>query len=939
MKTTPTTNDYSALVAKAKTGDQAAFAELYDRTAPELYRCIRAMTRDEDLAWDIQQDSYLRAYDSLDTLENDAAFFPWLRRIAVNITARKMSQRRTLTFTELAGDDDDDAFPELPDLSPESQPELALDRKETSRLVQEILSKLPEEQQLIVGMRYYDELSIREIAETLNLSAGAVKAQLFHGRKKVETAVRELEKQGVKLYGLSPLPFLIALMKQMEPAEAAKQTAVKVAVAKGCLTAGAKTAALAAGASSAAPAAEAVVFHATRPFLSTAVGKIVLGVLCAGVVAGGAAGYRWAKNTLFEKSNPLPYVDTDEDLRNSTDAPTLPVEIDTTGEVEIEISRPLDTEPAESDAASAKYSGTCGENLTWRFDPETGTLTIEGSGAMQEYADYQSVPWSTLSQQITAIRLPDGLKTICDGAFSGSSVTNITIPDSVERIGAHAFYVCRSLSDVTIPDKVTQIGFDAFFDCSSLSSVKIGSGLAYIGDEAFSGCASLAEIDVSSANPNFSSSNGILFNKAQTELLLYPAQKRDSAYQIPDRVTTIGNFAFRNCTALEGVTIPDSVTHIGESAFYGCSALRNATIPDGVTDIGSNAFADTGLTYVIIPGSVKQIGHEAFCGCTNLSGVSIENGVISIGDYAFSGCSISTVAIPESVEQVGDYCFYHTTLTSASIGNGVTSIGTQAFGYYNDPPTYRKTEGFTLYGTAGSTAETYSKENGFSFVALDAVAGTELDVIFERMAQDEADRTGLDGSWSRELGGVTEVSTIYQVDGRCLAKVVRTVALTVTEAELAQAKQTGTITLNGQEYRLTESQEQFNEWMGWEESIFSMEEFGGCVIVGDTPYGKSFYGVFQADDVYLFAKEIGGVTSRIETVTNEDWVWLDGTTPVILGPGSGKFATCLAQIYHEYRQGKTAGYSKFESFPVWNLPLDQPLNIAYEAATIDLNDK
>ena len=57
------------------------------------------------------------------------------------------------------------------------------------------------------------------------------------------------------------------------------------------------------------------------------------------------------------------------------------------------------------------------------------------------------------------------------------------------------------------------------------------------------------------------------------------------------------------------------------------------------------------------------------------------------------------------------------------------------------------------------------------------------------------------------------------------------------------------------------------------------------------------------------------------------------------GPGSGKFATCLAQIYHEYRQGNIAGYSKFESFPVWNLPLDHPLNIAYEASTIDLKDK
>ena len=369
MKTNDTlqakNNALAGLVAKAKTGDQAAFTELYDRTAPELYRCIRAMTRDEDLAWDIQQDSYLRAYESLDTLENDAAFFPWLRRIAVNITARKMSQRRSLTFTELAGDDDDDAFPELPDLSPESQPELALDQKETSRLVQEILSKLPEEQQLIVGMRYYDELSVKEIAATLNLSTGTVKAQLFHGREKVETAVRALEKQGVKLYGLSPLPFLIALLRRMEPAEAARQAAVKTVVAKAGLTAGAKTAALAAGSTGAASAAtEAVVLHATRPFFTTVLGKIVLGVLCAGVVTGGVVGFRWAKNTLFKTSNPNPYiVETGEDPQNSTDAPAIPVEISTTGEAEIEISTPQDTEPTftENDHAPTETDSSAPE--------------------------------------------------------------------------------------------------------------------------------------------------------------------------------------------------------------------------------------------------------------------------------------------------------------------------------------------------------------------------------------------------------------------------------------------------------------------------------------------------------------------------------------------------------------------------------------------------
>ena len=292
--------DLSALVAKAKTGDQAAFTELYDRTAPELYRCIRAMTRDEDLAWDVQQDSYLQAYQKLNQLESPAAFFPWLRRIAVNITARKMSQQKPLTFTELAGDgEESEAFSELPDLNMDSQPELSLDRKESARLVREILEKLPEEQQLIVGMRYYDELSVREIAQLLKLSTGTVKSQLFHGRKKVETAVRNLERQGVRLYGLSPLPFLLALMRNVEPIQPARQAVVRAIVTE--TAAGAATEAVAVSASSVTAMTFGQMLHGT-------VGKLLIGALSVAAIGGGI----WAGSKLLKSENPVaPYRPTE----------------------------------------------------------------------------------------------------------------------------------------------------------------------------------------------------------------------------------------------------------------------------------------------------------------------------------------------------------------------------------------------------------------------------------------------------------------------------------------------------------------------------------------------------------------------------------------------------------------------------------------------------
>lgn len=143
-----------ALVAEAKAGDQAAFTELYQRTSAMIYRTIRSMIGDEELVWDVQQDAYLRAWRSLDTLEAPEAFLPWLRRIAVNTAVNALNKRVPMSFSDLA-EDEDAQTPELPDLNPDAQPELVLDRKETSRLVRELLKELPPEQQAVVGMHYY----------------------------------------------------------------------------------------------------------------------------------------------------------------------------------------------------------------------------------------------------------------------------------------------------------------------------------------------------------------------------------------------------------------------------------------------------------------------------------------------------------------------------------------------------------------------------------------------------------------------------------------------------------------------------------------------------------------------------------------------------------------------------------------------------------------
>ncbi len=225
---------------------------------------------------------------------------------------------------------------------------------------------------------------------------------------------------------------------------------------------------------------------------------------------------------------------------------------------------------------------------------------------------------------LSSVTIPDSVTRIDDYAFwDCTSISSVTIPDSVTYIGGYAFYGCTSLSSVTIPDSVTTIDEGAFTGCSSLSSVTIGDSVTSINDMPFGGCTSLTTITVDSNNPNYSSIDGVLFNKDATAIIIYPPSKQSAAYTIPDSVTSIEKYAFSGCTSLSSITIGDSVTSIGSSTFSGCTALTSVTIPDSVTYIGGYAFYGcTSLSSVTIPDSVTSIGNEAFYGCSKLTSIS-----------------------------------------------------------------------------------------------------------------------------------------------------------------------------------------------------------------------------------------------------------------------------------------------------------------------------
>lgn len=202
------------IVEQARSGDQDALTALYKKTQGRIFSSIKHMIRDEDAASDILQDSYIKAFTGLEKLEGNAKFFPWLRQIAINTAKDWMKKKKPLLFTELENETGQMLPAEDRFLEERSEfiPESLIERNETTRLIREIIDTLPENQRVVIAMFYYEELSVKQIAALTESSESAVKSRLMYGRQKIELKVRDLEKSGTKLYGLTPFSFFLLLL-------------------------------------------------------------------------------------------------------------------------------------------------------------------------------------------------------------------------------------------------------------------------------------------------------------------------------------------------------------------------------------------------------------------------------------------------------------------------------------------------------------------------------------------------------------------------------------------------------------------------------------------------------------------------------------------------------------------------------------------------------
>ena len=268
---------------------------------------------------------------------------------------------------------------------------------------------------------------------------------------------------------------------------------------------------------------------------------------------------------------------------------------------------------AEEDAAR---EGTCGEHLTWTLD-ETGTLTIRGTGGMEDYGwafeGGTEHPWDSLAVQSAV--LEEGVTSV--GAFAFDSCANLTqvsLPSTLKTIGADAFAFCERLETPTLPAKLTSIGDHAFWFCEAFKTITIPASVTDVGANPFPKCSNLTDILIEDGCTACRFTDGVLYSGDGKTLICYPTSRKNTSFTVPEGVTAIGEMAFFVEGQLKQVTLPEGVTRIGDSAF----------------------FAMMSLTRLDLPLSLDTIGQEGIAGCEALSdiwyaGVKSDWDKISVG--------------------------------------------------------------------------------------------------------------------------------------------------------------------------------------------------------------------------------------------------------------------------------------------------------------------
>ena len=666
------------LLERARSGEEDALTEIYRKSNRELYHVVKVMIQDDDTVYDILQDTYIKAFNRLDQLKEEEKLIPWLKTIANNTAKDWLKKKRPVFFSELStGEEADENFFEnsIEDDRTAVNPEITMDENESRRLVMGILDQLPAEQRLVVGMFYYEELSVKEIADVLGVSENTVKSRLSYARKKIKESVLTLEKEsGIRLHTVAPLPFFWYLLRSLKTCSSGAQEEAMLqklgqtccsSVAGGSEKGYSGTGSTVKSASKARTGGKAVktVISSTAGGAVKHAGIKIAAALLVGTVGVGGAVYGIVKNadripvlqnlvavpeseteqkteseyiaeTETEAETAKPEAMTEsETAKPKTETETEKVKPETeteteTAKPETEIENETEKPETEAETEAAKPETemeTETETETEKSEPETEKSEEEPQNVLDQ-GDYGKIHWYFDAEGTLTLRGDGAIEDQASGypwETHMNEVHRIVIENGITRIGSYAFMGYGYVSEIVMADTVTEIGESAF-----------------------------AGVVPASADPGVTRTVTFSQSLEKIEAMAFYSSNI-TAVDLPDSVREIGEGAFQECYQLRSLTISENskLESIGTRAFQDCPLdLETISIPKGIRQIeslafGSGNFADT----ITFSKNLKSLGMRAFgYGSTGAVNIYFQGDAPEITDKRIAVDDLTDAVFPDT---------------------------------------------------------------------------------------------------------------------------------------------------------------------------------------------------------------------------------------------------------------------------------------------------